>query len=129
MSATQHILVIDDDGDVRDVLLEILQDREYRVSLAVGGRSMREFLRGDDPVDVVVLDAAMPGEASASLALYAKGLGLPVVMISGSPKMMQFAIEHDLQLLEKPFRGEELIAAIVEALASGEAGQRRTNSS
>ena len=124
MSATEHILVLDDDGDVRDVLVEVLRDHGYRVSWAVDGRSMRDFLQGEDPVDAVVLDAAMPGEASGSLALYAKERGLPVVMISGSPDLIQFAADNDLQLLKNPFRGHELVAAIVQALGSGEAGQR-----
>jgi DNA-binding NtrC family response regulator len=124
MSDTEHILVVDDDGPVREVLVELLREHGYRVSWAVDGHSTREFLQGSDPVDAVVLDAAMPGEASASLALHLKKLGLPLVMISGSPRMMQFAMEQGLQLLEKPFRGQELVDAIVKALGSGEAGQR-----
>ena len=124
MSATEHILVIDDDGDVRDILVDILRDGGYRVSWAVDGRSMREFLQGGDRVDAVVLDATLPDEASNSLALHAKELGLPVVMISGSPDLIQFAAENGLQLLRKPFRGHELIEAIVQALGSGEPGQR-----
>jgi CheY-like chemotaxis protein len=73
MSATEHILVVDDDGDVRDVLVDILRDRGYRVSLAVDGPSMREFLQDDAPVDAVVLDAAMPGEASVRGSIEAQG--------------------------------------------------------
>jgi hypothetical protein len=46
----------------------------------------------------------MPGEASSTLALLAKTLRLPVVMISGSPDGMKFAADHGLQLLRKPFR-------------------------
>src|SRR5947208_15375914 len=80
MAAIKHILVVDDDGDVRSILVDILRDREYRVSSAVDGITMRQFLEGDDPVDAIVLDAAMPGEARATLALHAKDLGLPLVV-------------------------------------------------
>jgi two-component system, OmpR family, response regulator len=128
MSATEHILVIDDNDDVRAVLVEQLQDHGYRVSSAIDGHSMREFLERDGSVDAVVLDALMPGENSASLALHLKALGLPVVMISGSPDLIQFALEHDLQLLQKPFGGSELVAAVVKALGSNLAGQRPHNS-
>ena len=67
MPAIKHILVVDDDGDVLAILRDILEDRNYRVSSAVDGITMRQFLEGDDPVDAIVLDAAMPGEARATL--------------------------------------------------------------
>src|SRR4051794_17744764 len=103
MAAAKHILVVDDNASVLEVLIFMLQDRGYRVSSAYDGKSMRAFLRGGDPVDLVVLDALMPGEASNDLALHAKELRLPVVMISGSPVSIEFALENGLQLLEKPF--------------------------
>jgi DNA-binding response OmpR family regulator len=121
MAAIKHILVVDDDGDVLAVLVEMLEDRKYQVSSAVDGITMRRFL---DPVDAIVLDAAMPGEARASLARHAKDLGLPLVVTSGSPDDMQFALDHGLQLLEKPFKAQELVDAVIKALGSGEPGQR-----
>jgi CheY-like chemotaxis protein len=48
MAAIKHILVVDDDGDVLAVLVEMLEDRKYRVSSAVDGITMRRFLEGDD---------------------------------------------------------------------------------
>jgi DNA-binding NtrC family response regulator len=120
----KHILVVDDNRDVIDVITEMLRHRGDRISAATGGESMRTFLEGGAPVDAVVLDALMPGESSHDLALYAKELRLPVVMISGSPDSMQFAIEHDLQLLEKPFHMQELFDALEKAIGSGEFGQR-----
>jgi DNA-binding NtrC family response regulator len=119
----KHILVVDDDRDVLDVIVEMLHQHGDRVSTAVGGASMRAVL-DSDLVDAVVLDALMPGESSHDLALYAKGLRLPVVMVSGSPHSMQFAIEHDLQLLEKPFQMRQLFDALEQAIGSGVFGQR-----
>jgi DNA-binding NtrC family response regulator len=124
MADQKHILVVDDDGDVRAIIVDMLQERGYRVDSAADGISMRDFLQGDDPVNAIVLDAVMPGESSTALALHARELGLPVVMISGSPEMMQFAIENGLQLLEKPFRMQELVDALSQALGSREFGQR-----
>ena len=124
MSNAKHILVVDDDGDVRDVLVAMLEDHGHRVSSATDGKSMRDFLSRDDTVDAVILDALMPGEASSALALHAKDLRLPVVLISGSPEAIQFALENDLQLLEKPFRMPELFDALDSAIESGEFGQR-----
>jgi len=120
----RHILVVDDDRNVLDVIAEMLCQHGDRVSTAIGGESMRTVLNAGEPVDAVVLDALMPGESSKDLALYAKGLRLPVVMISGSPTSMKFAIEHDLQLLEKPFQMKQLFDALEQAIGSGMFGQR-----
>lgn len=119
-----HILVVDDDADVLPVLIEILQETGYVVTAADSALAMREVLAGKRAVDAVVLDCTMPGEPSAQLALHAKALKLPVVMISGSDEAMQFAEENGLQLLAKPFKMAELLDAISSAMASGEFGQR-----
>jgi two-component system OmpR family response regulator len=124
VSRSNHILVVDDNGDVRDVLIAMLEGCGYRVSSATDGKSMRDFLAGGDAVDAVVLDALLPDEASSVLALHAQDLRVPVVMISGSPAAIQFAIENGLQLLEKPFRMQELLDGLDAAIKSGEFGHR-----
>ena len=124
MSAQQHILVVDDDDNVRDVLVEMIREHGYRVSWTVDGKSTREFLQGNDPVDVVVLDVLLPGESGADLVLYVKKLGLALVMISGSPDALEFAEANNLQKLNKPFRSHELIDALMKALRNGEPGRR-----
>ena len=86
---------------------------------------MRDFLQTADPVDCVVLDALMPGEASISLVLHLKKVGLPVVVISGSPDAMEHAAENNLQLLRQPFHAQELYDAVNTALSSGEFGPGR----
>jgi two-component system, OmpR family, response regulator len=117
MSATEHILVVDDNDDVRDVIVEILRGYGYRVSWAVDGASMREFLQGSGPVDGIILDALMPGEAGTTLAVHAKALGLPLLMISGSLEALDLAEQNNLQVLKKPFRTQELLDALVRAMA------------
>ena len=123
MERPRHILVVDDDGDVGDVISRMLEECGYRCTAASGGVAMRDKLELND-VDCIILDAMMPGERSASLALHAKSLSLPVVMISGSHEMMTFAEGNGLQLLRKPFRAPELYRALQKAFDSGEFGQR-----
>jgi two-component system, OmpR family, response regulator len=125
MAPPKHVLVVDDDGDVRDVIVEILQSENYRVSSAASGALMRDFLETADVVDCVVLDATMPGEGSISLALHLKGAAIPVVMISGSHEAMEYAEKSGLQLLRKPFDAHELYNAVSTAVASGDFGQRQ----
>jgi len=125
MRGHSHILVVDDDGDVRDVIADHLTDLGYRVSVATGGETMRAFLETPDPVDLIVLDASVPGEPSVSLALHAKDRGIKLVIISGNPAMMQEFHDRADQLLWKPFRREGLKAAVEQALLSTVSGQRR----
>jgi DNA-binding response OmpR family regulator len=121
----RHILVVDDNGDVRDVIVNMLTDSGFVTTAAPDGAVMRDLLAAQSPpFDAIVLDCLMPGEPSAELALHAKQLNLPVVMVSGSHEMMKFAEDNGLQLLRKPFRMAELIEAIDAALASGQFGQR-----
>jgi len=106
------------------VIVDTLQEQRFRVSTASSGSTMRDFLDTGDMVDCIILDALMPGEASASLALHLKERGIPLVMISGSPEAVKYAEDNRLQFLPKPFRSHGLYSAVNMALASGEFGQR-----
>ena len=120
-----HILVVDEDADVRPVLVEMLQIAGFLTTPADSGVAMREISAGNGPkIDAIVLDCWIPGEPSAQFALHAKSMRLPVVMISGHVGTMQFAAENGLQLLRKPFHMADLLNAVREAIASGEFGQR-----
>jgi len=124
MSRSRHVLVVDQDEGTRELVAAILEDRGYRVSRAVDGAMMRQILTGEEDVDAIIMDASLRGEASASLAEHAKGLRLPLVMISGNDLVMGYAAEHGLQLLRKPFRIRDLCDALDQAFASGEFGQK-----
>jgi DNA-binding NtrC family response regulator len=123
MGQHKHILVVDPDGGVRDMIAAILEDRGYRVSCVPDGPSMRRLLESDG-CDAIVIDASMRGETSTSLANHAKALRLPLVMLSGNDVIMGYAADHGLQLLHKPFRIQALCDALDRAFASGEFGRR-----
>ena len=115
-----HILVVDDDSTVLTVLVAMLETAGFTVTAADSGPAMRKILTAEKPaIDAVVLDWQIPGEPNGQLALDAKSLRLPVVMISGHIEAMQFADEHHLQLLTTPFRMRELLSAISAAIDSG----------
>ena len=106
----------------------MLDTNGHLATAAESGAAMRAVLAGNGPkVDAIVLDCVMPGEPSALLALYAKALEIPLVMISGALEIMQFADDNSLQLLHKPFRLPELLAALDQAMTSREFGQRRAS--
>lgn len=125
MTRPLHILVVDDEKSVREVIAEQLAATEYRVSVASDGATMRRFLDTPEPVDLIVLDALMPGEPAVTLALHARDRGIKLVMMSGSPDKMEEYKDKADQLLLKPFRIEELLRAIELAMASDTFGQRK----
>jgi DNA-binding NtrC family response regulator len=120
----KHILVIDHDGDIRDIVAALLVDLRYRVSVAKDAEAARVILNLDG-IDLIVLDASTSDMADVSLAIEAKDRGIRLVMISGSPKEMELFHDRADQLLWKPFRRAELKRAIEHALASHTFGQRR----
>jgi CheY-like chemotaxis protein len=128
MTQPRHILAVDDSAVVRQVIAAMLEKQGYRVTTARDGASMRERLQQNDAVDAIILDVLMPGEPSDSLARYARSLGIPVVMISGSLETMTVAEIDGLQLLRKPFGFEELTNALTKAFESGQFGQRSEDS-
>ena len=128
MAEVEHILVVEANRGVRDTLELTLQHGGYQVTIVDGGASMRAFLDANKSVDLVVLDGSLPGDEGLSIAQYLKDLRMPLVMISGSPSVIKFAEENALQLLQKPFKIGELLAAVAVAFDSGEFGQRHGRS-
>lgn len=118
-------MLVDDDELVREAIAEGLVELGYRVSVAIGGETMRQVLDTPDPVDLIVMDALMPGEPTVTLALHARDRGIKLVMISGSPDKMKEYQDKAHQLLRKPFRLENLHHAIELAMASDTFGQRK----
>lgn len=113
MSEAPHILVVDDDRRIRELLKSYLQDHGYRVSLAASGEEARSHMLGL-AFDVLVLDVMMPGESGLSLvrALRSEKLDVPVLMLSAlsdpRDKIAGLSSGSD-DYLAKPFEPEELL--------------------
>ena len=93
MSAT-HILVVDDEPDIRGLVQGILEDEGYRVSGAESGTAARLALRERRP-DLILLDIWMPDLDGISLLkewAQDEGLPCPVIMMSG-PRPVETAVE------------------------------------
>ena len=65
MARADHVLVVDDDRDIRDLVKRYLEKNGVRASVAANGRQMRSLLDAAD-VDLVVLDLMLPGAKTAS---------------------------------------------------------------
>ncbi|HUL67415.1 MAG TPA: response regulator, partial [Burkholderiaceae bacterium] len=76
-----HILVIDDDPDMRDLVVEYLGKNDMRVSARASGREMFELI-DSEPIDLVLLDLRLPGEDGLRLARELRERAtLPIVLL------------------------------------------------
>jgi two-component system, OmpR family, phosphate regulon response regulator OmpR len=108
-----HILIVDDDMRIRELLRSYLNDNGYLVSLAASASEARERLRGI-VFDVIVLDVMMPGEDGISLAngLRAEGDATPILMLSAlaEPRDRIAGLQSGVDdYLSKPFEPQELL--------------------
>jgi two-component system OmpR family response regulator len=115
MTSRDHILVVDDDAEIRALLSEYLSREGFSVTTVPDGRSMDEALE-DERFDLVVLDLMLPGEDGISLCkrLRAKSI-LPIIMLTArgeeADRIAGLVTGAD-DYLPKPFNPRELVARI-----------------
>ena len=110
-----HILVVDDDAEIRILVAEYLTLNGYRVSVAQDGVQLRGALAAEQP-DLIVLDLMLPGEDGLSLCrdLRARS-SLPVIMLTARREEIDRIIGIEMgadDYLVKPFNPRELLARI-----------------
>jgi len=110
-----HILVVDDDPQIRGLLDEYLTKNELRVSVAASGQQMSQIL-ADEAIDLVVLDLRLAGEDGMAIARTLRdSSALPIVMLTGvsdeADRVMGLELGAD-DYLTKPFSPRELLARI-----------------
>ena len=66
MERIDHILVVDDDRDIRELIVDYLEKSGYRASGAANGKAMWSVLKNHQ-IDLIVLDIMMPGEDGLTL--------------------------------------------------------------
>src|SRR5437016_9323322 len=82
METIAHILVVDDDRDIRSLLADYLQTNGYHALTADGGVAMRKILEAGQ-VDLIVLDLNMPGEDGLTLCRNLRAQStLPIIMLT-----------------------------------------------
>jgi len=119
---TERILVVDDEDQVRRLLVRGLQQGEYDVIEASGAQEAIAILEQENgEVQLVVTDVAMPVMNGVELAdrVKARWPGLPVLFVSGHPydvvALTQDVIAAD-RFLQKPFKLETLLSQVRAAL-------------
>ncbi len=128
-----HILVVDDDPQIRSLLDEYLTENGMRVSTASSGREMMRTL-DDETIDLVILDLRLNDEDGMSLARSLRErLTVSVIMLTGvrdeADRVMGLELGAD-DYVTKPFSPRELLARIRTVLrraktATADAAPRR----
>lgn len=107
-----HILVVDDDQRIRDLLARYLADNGYRVSTAGDAQAARASLRGLS-FDLIILDVMMPGESGFSLAESLRTESpVPILMLTArsEPDYRLKGLEIGVDdYMAKPFEPKELL--------------------
>ena len=111
MTNPVHILIVDDDQRLRDLLKKFLSEQHYTVSTASDAGAARKLM-GMMQFDAVVLDIMMPGETGLELAQSMNTQKTPVLLLSalGEAQHRIEGLEKGVQdYLVKPFEPRELL--------------------
>jgi len=116
MTGPTHVLVCDDEADLREMLAEYLGKRGYRVTEAAEGGALRAALAQEAP-DLILLDINMPGEDGLSIlrSLHAEGDAPPVIMLTAAGDVVDRIVGLEMgadDYLAKPVDLRELAARI-----------------
>ncbi|HVJ13289.1 MAG TPA: response regulator, partial [Burkholderiales bacterium] len=114
-TATPHVLAVDDDPTIRELISDYLGQNELRVTTVADGKAMRDVI-AEEVVDLIVLDLRLKSEDGMTLA---RGLRdestIPIIMLTGraeeADRVMGLELGAD-DYLTKPFSPRELLARI-----------------
>lgn len=119
MTSAPHVLVVDDDPDIREGIADVLEVSGYTVSMAENGRAALALLRGGPLPALILLDLMMPvmdgWEMLAALRAEPRLAGVPVVILTA---MDQSKVPVAAGYLRKPFDLDDLVS-VVERHARG----------
>ena len=113
--ARPHVLVVDDDPTIRELVSDYLGNNDFRVTAVSDGAAMRDVLK-DQVVDLLVLDLGLRGEDGMSIARRMRDESeIPMVMLTGRKEVADRVMGLELgadDYITKPFSPRELLARI-----------------
>jgi two-component system OmpR family response regulator len=110
-----HILVVEDDAQIRDLVARYLTGNDFRVSVASNGRDMDRILR-DAGINLIVLDRMLPGEDGLTICRRLRATSdIPIILLTALSEDVERIIGLEMgadDYLGKPFNPRELLARI-----------------
>jgi two-component system OmpR family response regulator len=124
MNEAAHILVVDDQKEICDVVQEYLSGEGYQVTAASDGTSMRRVM-AQHSIDLVILDLILPGEDGLTLArVLRQESNVGIIILTGRGETVDRIIGLEMgadDYLPKPFHLRELLARVKSVLRRGSA--------
>jgi two-component system, OmpR family, phosphate regulon response regulator OmpR len=115
VSTLTHILVVDDEPGIRELIQTYLGKEGYRVSAAENGEALRRVM-AEETVDLVILDLGLPEEDGLSLARYLREhYDVAVIIVTGKGETVDRIVGREIgadDYLAKPFDLRELLARV-----------------
>jgi len=115
MNERPHLLIVDDDREIRGLLAQYLEKHEFRTTAVPDGREMRRVLERSH-VDLLVLDLMLPGEDGLTLCRELRGRSqLPIIMLTARGEDVDRIVGLELgadDYVAKPFNPRELLGRI-----------------
>ncbi|MGZ5138580.1 MAG: response regulator [Burkholderiales bacterium] len=119
MAASDQVLIVDDDVEIRTLLSEYLQRNGYRTSSVADGRSMWAVLESKRP-DIIVLDLMLPGDDGLTLCRNLRARSsIPIIILTARGEETDRIVGLEMgadDYLAKPFNPRELLARIKSVL-------------
>jgi len=129
MSASPHILLVEDDHEISRLIGRYLRSNDCYVSTAGDGRNMERLIE-DSRIDLVVLDLMLPGEDGLSLCRRLRTRSqIPVIMLTAKGEEIDRIVGLEMgadDYMAKPFNPRELLARIRAVLRRARAAAART---
>ena len=115
LQESPHLLIVDDQKEIRDSLKAYLVKQNYRISLADSADQARKFLKSF-AIDLAILDIMMPGEDGLSLCRELRANStIPIIMLTAMAEETDRIIGLEMgsdDYVTKPFNPRELLARI-----------------
>jgi len=128
LNASAHIVVCDDEPDIRDTIAEYLGSNGYAVTPADAGPALRKIV-DKEHVDAVILDIRMPGEDGLSLARYLREHSeIAIIMLTGSADVIDRVVGLEMgadDYIAKPVDLRELLARLKAVLRRTSGKERK----
>ncbi|AFL54839.1 MULTISPECIES: response regulator [Sinorhizobium] len=111
----EHILVVDDDLRIRQMLSRYFEEEGYHVTLAGDGQEMRDCL-DKQSIDIILLDLVLPGEDGLTLARDLRARSdVPLIMLTGRDDVVDRVVGLEVgadDYIAKPFHLREVLARV-----------------
>lgn len=115
-SPDAHVIVCDDDAELRKLLSAFLRDNGYRVTNAANGRELERAMAASASIDLIILDVMLPGQSGRELCGSIRRISnVPILMLTALGDEADRVVGLELgadDYMSKPFGPAELLARV-----------------